>query len=320
MSQISQNHTQEPEEPVFLIERQEDREEPNTASNLAAQALELLKERQGGKEEPPKPRHPWLRWLLGVVAAAALALLAIWGYRAWLHQRDHNIPVSATPEENIAKLQQPPRTEKPGVVMTSDSILGVALDFYALHGVRASIEWVEPDTLDQSVFLYCRSADHKADSLYLGSLVVNGEEKPSYEGRMGYMAMTADRFVVGVSESEAVKDYVMEQGGSFFRQMVLVSNGVLPHQFELHGKVERKAIGRIGEQYYFVVTRSKETMWDFADALREYGFLDAIYITGGDNYSFYRTADGVKHDIGNVTEYPHKKWKGIIPWLVFRKL
>lgn len=281
----------------------------------------LIESQEEETENQPKPpRFPWLRRLLAAVGVAALVLLAIWGYRSCLRFSDTNLPVSATPEENIAKLQQPPRQEKPRVEMTSDSILGVALDFYAIHGVSANIEWVEPDTLDASVFLYCRSADHKADSLYLGSLVVNGEEMPSYEGRRGYMAMTGNRFVMGVSESEEVKDYVILKGGSFFRQMVLLSNGVMPHDFELHGKVERKAIGRIGEQYYFVVTRSKETMWDFADALREYGFLDAIYITGGDNYSYYRTADGVKHDIGNVADYPHKKWKGIIPWLVFRKL
>ena len=29
----------------------------------------------------------------------------------------------------------------------------------------------------------------------------------------------------------------------------------------------------------FFATRHKETLWDFADALREYGFIDAIYIT-----------------------------------------
>ena len=28
---------------------------------------------------------------------------------------------------------------------------------------------------------------------------------------------------------------------------------------------------------------------------------------------------GVRHDIGDSADYPHTKWKGIIPWLVFRK-
>ena len=85
-----------------------------------------------------------------------------------------------------------------------------------------------------------------------------------------------------------------------------------------NGKVERRAIGRINDQLYFIATRHKETLWDFADALREYGFIDDIYITGGADYVFYRTKDGVRHDIGDVAEYPQKKWKGIVPWLVFR--
>lgn len=86
-----------------------------------------------------------------------------------------------------------------------------------------------------------------------------------------------------------------------------------------NGKVERRAIGHIDNQLYFIATRHKETLWDFADALREYGFIDAIYITGGADYVFYRSKDGIRHDIGDSADYPHEKWKGIIPWLVFRK-
>lgn len=62
-------------------------------------------------------------------------------------------------------------------------------------------------------------------------------------------------------------------------------------------------------------------MWDFADALREYGFIDAIYITGGTDYCFYRTADGIAHKIGDDTKYEDKhKGEGIVPWLVFKKI
>lgn len=110
-----------------------------------------------------------------------------------------------------------------------------------------------------------------------------------------------------------------KQGGSFFRQFVLVSNGDIPPRFHLHGKVERRAIGRMGNTLFYIATHGKETLWDFADALREYGFTDAIYITGGYDYGFYRTRDGKRHDIGDPTTYPHEKWKGIIPWLVFTK-
>ena len=202
--------------------------------------------------------------------------------------------------------------------MTSDSILGVAMDFYAIHGLKASIEFEEPDTADTSVFLYSRCADYTADGRYLGSLVAEGVEKQSDRSRLGYMAMADGNMVIGISRSEKVKDYVLERGGSFFRQFILVSNGMIPSRFFLHGKVERRAIGRIENQLYYIATRHKETLWDFADALREYGFIDAIYITGGTDYCFYRDKDAARHDIGDPADYPHEKWKGIIPWLVFR--
>ena len=131
--------------------------------------------------------------------------------------------------------------------------------------------------------------------------------------------MLSGNTVIGISRSEKVKDFVQERGGSFFRQFILVSDGTIPTRFYLHGKVERRAIGRIGDQLYFIATRHKETLWDFADALREYGFIDAIYITGGADYVFYRDKEGLRHDIGDTADYPHKKWLGITPWLVFRK-
>jgi hypothetical protein len=248
-----------------------------------------------------------------------MIVAAIAGYYFWNYYYNIGVSVSVSPEQNIENLKKPVKKETPEVVMTSDSILGVAMDFYAIHGLKASIEFEEPDTADTSVFLYSRCADYTADGRYLGSLVAEGVEKQSDRSRLGYMAMADGNMVIGISRSEKVKDYVLERDGSFFRQFILVSNGMIPSRFFLHGKVERRAIGRIDNQLYYIATRHKETLWDFADALREYGFTDAIYITGGADYVFYRDKDGVRHDIGDIVDYPHEKWKGIIPWLVFRK-
>ena len=295
------NFNREPEIPEFIIERDDDARPP---------------------VEPRLPEKTGKKWLRRVLKALALALMvtaALFAYKAWDYYYNIGVPVSTTPSENIEKLQRPAAKEVPEVVMTSDSILGVALDFYAIHGLQASIEFQEPDTTDASVFLYSRSADHQADGQYLGSLVVDGKELQSDRSRLGYMAMADGRMVIGVGRSDKVKDYVADCGGSFFRQFILVSNGVIPSRFHLHGKVERRALGRIGDTLYYIATRHKETLWDFADALREYGFVDAIYITGGTDYCYYRSADGQRHDIGNPEDYPHERWKDIIPWLVFRK-
>ena len=290
------------EEPVIIIERDED-EGPVGAVGADTQ----------------NPRRTWLRWSLAVLSVVVLLAGAFVGYKQWSYYHRLGVGVSTTPEQNIQKLQQPLKAETPEVVLSSDTILDVALDLYAIHGLQASIEFVEPDTADASVFLYSRCADHRADETYIGTLVAEGKEYVSDRSRLGYMAMADGRMVIGISRSDKVKDYVQPLGGSFFRQFILVSNGEIPSRFFLHGKVERRAIGRIGGTLYYIATRHKETLWDFADALREYGFIDAIYITGGTDYCFYRDKDGIRHDIGNPADYPHEKWKGIIPWLVFRK-
>ena len=291
-----------PEVPIIIIERDEQSQPKEVVTKVVA----------------PSRKQKWLKRFLALAAIGCMMVAALAGYYLWNYYYNIGVSVSVTPEQNIEKLQKPAKQETPEVVMTSDSILGVAMDFYAIHGLKASIEFEEPDTVDTSVYLYCRSADHKADNTYIGSLVVNGEERQSDTHLLGYMAMLGGNSVIGISRSEKVKDYVQEHGGSFFRQFILVSNGEIPGRFFLHGKVERRAIGRIDDQLYFIATRHKETLWDFADALREYGFIDAIYITGGADYVFYRDKDGIRHDIGNPSGYPQKKWKGIIPWLVFR--
>ena len=293
---------QKPEVPIIIIERDEQPQPQEVVTKAVA----------------PSRKQKWLKRFLALVAIGCLMVAILAGYYFWNYNYNIGVSVSVTPEQNIEKLQKPAKQETPEVVMTSDSILGVAMDFYAIHGLKASIQFEEPDTADTSVYLYCRSVDHKADSTYIGTLVVNGEERQSDTHRLGYMAMLGGNSVIGISRSEKVKDYVQEHGGSFFRQFILVSNGDIPGRFFLHGKVERRAIGRIDDQLYFIATRHKETLWDFADALREYGFIDAIYITGGADYVFYRDKDGVRHDIGDKSDYPHTKWKGIIPWLVFR--
>ena len=294
---------QKPEVPIIIIERDE---QPQTKESVT-------------KVVAPSRKKKWLKRILLPIVAVCCMIALIGFYKLWNYYYNIGVTVSVTPEQNIEKLQKTVKRESPEIVVTSDSILGVAMDFYAIHGLKASIEFEEPDTADTSVFLYARCADHKADSTYIGSLVVNGKEYQSDTHRLGYMGMLGGNSVIGISRSEKVKDYVQEHGGCFFRQFILVSDGAIPSRFFLHGKVERRAIGRIGDQLYYIATRHKETLWDFADALREYGFIDAIYITGGNEYVFYRSKDGVRHDIGDPVDYPHDKWKGIVPWLVFRK-
>lgn len=275
----------------------------------------------------PSSSHRHSKWPVAVVSillTAAICMMATFGYRYYRRYINIGVPVSVTSKENIGKLEIPPVCEMPEVVKSSDSILGVAINMYQLIGLKAEITFTEPTVDDTDVYLYSRCCDQTSydpeSNRYLGSLVQNGKELQSDNSRLGYCAMANDNIVIGIARDEKVKDYCIEQKGCFFRQFILVSDGVLPGRFYLHGKVERRALARMGKKLFYVESKGKETMWDFADALREYGFIDAIYITGGTDYCFYRTADGTAHDIGDKHKHPDgHKGKGIVPWVVFRK-
>ena len=279
-------------------------------------------------EERPSssPRHSkWQVAVVSVLLTAAMCMTVAFGYRYYRRYINIGVSVSVTSKENIGKLAEIPQVhEMPEVVKSSDSILGVAINMYQLIGLKAEITFTEPTADDTDVYLYSRCCDQTSydpeTNRYLGSLVQNGKELQSDNSRLGYCAMANDNIVIGIARDERVKDYCIEQKGSFFRQFILVSDGVLPGRFYLHGKVERRALARMGKNLFYVESKGKETMWDFADALREYGFIDAIYITGGTDYCFYRTADGTVHDIGDKEKHPNgHKGKGIVPWVVFKK-
>lgn len=314
------------DKPLFIIEEKPDVVEGQGEGETPVISIETSPDlSQGeGHDAAQRPSRRWLWFVGGLFFSTILCIAAVWGYKYYRTYINIGVPVSVTSEQNIEKLQKAATKQTPEVVMTSDSILGVALNFYELRGLKAEITFEEPDSTASDVFLYSRCADQTSydpkTNHYLGSLVAIGKELESDVSRLGYCAMANENIVIGIARNEEVKDYVLEREGSFFRQFILVSAGVLPPRFHLHGKVERRGLGRIGEKLYYIETRHKETMWDFADALREYGFIDAIYITGGTDYCFYRTADGTTHGIGDETKYEDKhKGEGIVPWLVFKK-
>lgn len=312
------------QKPVFIIEEKPDTIPGQGESETPVITIERDEEPVSPKT-PEQKAHRKLLWIITTAAITSLLFLAAaYGYWYYRHHIYTGIPVSVKSEQNILKLKKKAAKAKPEVIMTTDSILGVPFNQYELRGLKAEISFEQPDTTDTDVYLYSRSADFTSydpeTSQIIGSLVQNGKELQSNVSRLGYCAMANDNVVIGIARDEKVKDYCIEQGGSFFRQFILVSNGQLPVRFHLHGKVERRALARKGENLYYIESINKEGMTEFADALREYGFIDAIYITGGTEYSFYRDGKGTTHNIGDVTTKNEKhKGEGIVPWIVFKK-
>ena len=275
---------------------------------------------------PEKRKHPWRRtiWMAVGILALAIIIGALWRYRFWMV--DPAISSSVSDADNIAYLSSDITSpvEGKGITTATDSILGVTFTSYPLVGLRGSLEKEIPDTADRSVVLMMRSADYYPDGTTIGTVVVDGDILPAKEKRTrpGYIALSKDgKTAVGISLNDKLSDFAADAGGSFFRQFAILGSGDLPAAFALHGKVERGAIGRMadGTLHYFL-TRHNESMYDFADALREYGVMDAVYITGGNGYEFYRDNEGEAHVSPQLREHYAKypDHKAPAPMLVFR--
>ncbi len=307
------------EKPVIIIEEKPD---AIPGQPIGECPIMTIEESDNDVEVGKPKRSRWLVTLVMATVTLAVGISLLGGLMAYKYFFDFGVPIGTSPAENIAKLERGviAGTAPAEVMVTGDSILGVAMNFYRLSGFKAEIAMSLPDTADRNVVLCTRCSDYTTSGKYLGSLVVDGKSLGTDRSRAGYCAMANGNVVIGVSRSEKVKDYCAERGGAFFRQFVLVSDGVLPTHFVLHGKVERRALGRMADDsLYLIETRHKETLWDFADALREYGFVDAIYLTGGASRSWYRMANGESHDLGCDEEETPRNVTTPVPWLVFKK-
>ena len=108
---------QKPEVPIIIIERDEQPQPQEVVTKAVA----------------PSRKQKWLKRFLALVAIGCLMVAILAGYYFWNYNYNIGVSVSVTPEKNIEKLQKPANHETPEAVLTSDSILGVAMDDYDIQ-------------------------------------------------------------------------------------------------------------------------------------------------------------------------------------------
>lgn len=265
----------------------------------------------------------WQRATLAVIILLLLAICAWLGWGYYQHHRwavNFEYPVSRSSAQIITDLNKAGQIKDDSVhAFTADSIDGVTMRFYILAGLKASMSREMPADSDSSVVLVTQGWDYYFDDAkqyhFLGDFVYNGKMLAQGTGKAGFVAVTTKGWQMGISLEDSVRDYIISLGGSMFRQFALVSAGqICLKQFALKGKVHRRALARkLGAATaYYVETVNKESLYDFSEALADYGFIDAVYLTGADGTEpVYRDADGILHGDLNV-------WKRKSNLLMFR--
>ena len=265
----------------------------------------------GGSDwDPKKHSERPDRWkLIALILAGIMTLVGLFYIgRHIFHTKEFIQTRNA--EDVIAALTQP-MEGKAGIAFSTEEAMGVKLKIYRLDGLKAHFADTVPDYTDSTIYFVTRSSDYKIigdRKEIIGDFVINGNVVEKSNWRAGFMAIIDGNAQIGIDRSCKIRKHVKENGGSMFRQLALVSANIrCDNQFILKGKVTRCAYGR--DRYgdlCFIETVYPETLYGFADALIEYGFLDAIYITGGSQSDlFYRTEDGISHG-AYIDDKPHK--------------
>lgn len=202
------------------------------------------------------------------------------------------------------------------ISILADTVNDVPMQIFMLEGVHSNLCMGLPSVQDTTVLMALPAADIRKDNLgIVGDFVLDGCRYGNGKRKEGYCALLQGQLFLGVSISDTIMNYCVDRQGSFFRQYALVNdNKIWPNR--LKGKSLRRAVAKKKDdaRIYVVISRQRESLYDFSEALSDYGMHDAIYLPGGDAYAFYR-ANGEVSFLGISQEhvYPNTNY------LVFSK-
>ena len=258
------------------------------------------------------------RWkILGLLSFGFLCLLfAVYYVYRYKYVYGFEYPISRTQEEVMDALSKEKCAVLPaGVEKSEETFLGVAMNLYKITGLQPELVYGIPNLNDKTVYFVTRNSDYwkkNNEQKIIGDYIVAGHQYARNSWRAGYFSILDGKAEIGVGREPNMRNFILKNKGSMFRQFALVSGGIkCVSQYVLKGKVTRCAYARTAsDELFYVETVHPETLYGFSDALIEFGFVDAIYITGGAQPDmFYRSSDGIAHG-SYVDDHKH----GMVLW------
>ena len=235
--------------------------------------------------QPPQPRRPrWLWWLVAV--GVLLIAVVLW----WCGTTRSG---QATEEVYFDQSTVIDSAARPAVIasQSGDTLVGVTrcdtvvndipMVIYTPHNLHASLHVGElHESAADTVLMALQAADLRADNMQIVSaFVLRGELLARGTAKLGFCAIIGREIVLGVDEATPYFERAMAEEGDFFRQYPLVANGKLVEN-RIKNKAQRRALVALGDRVVVAVTRSRESLHDFAQALVDIGATTAINLVG----------------------------------------
>ena len=160
---------------------------------------------------------------------------------------------------------------------------------------------------DTTVIYAAQAADVRADNGgIVGAFVLKGEPKAWGLSKKGYCASINGQVTIGVADNSPLFEQATEEGGYFFRQYPLVSNGEIVEN-ELKGKSIRRGICERQGEIFMVETGTTESFHDFSQALVDLHVNQAVYLVGSSAYGWAVDKAGIIHEFGDDNYYTGRR-------------
>ena len=186
-----------------------------------------------------------------------------------------------------------------GYTEIRDTIINdIPIRLYIPHHAEMSLHLGRLNRQDTTIIYAAQAADVRADNGgIVGAFVLKGEPKAWGLSKKGYCASIDGKVTVGVAANSPLFEQATERGGYFFRQYPLVDNGT-PVLNEPKGKAIRRGICDMDGSIFMVETLTKESFYDYTQALADMGVDHAIYLVGSTAYGWAVDHEGIAHEFG----------------------
>ena len=217
-------------------------------------------------------------------------------------------PIEEPEPVPIQWLGNAPDSSALGYTEIQDTLINdIPIRIYIPHNADLSLHIGRMNRKDTTVIFAAQAADVRADNGgIVGAFVLKGEPKAWGLSKKGYCASINGQITIGVADNSPLFEQATEEGGYFFRQYPLVSNGEIVEN-ELKGKSIRRGICERQGEIFMVETGTPESFHDFSQALVDLKVNQAVYLVGSSAYGWAVDQTGTTHEFGDDNYYTGRR-------------